>query len=173
MKRALEAWREEIRGKGQALSFYVGLLLTKGGRSLFTELLQGLGEGVATLNGAAGTLWTCRSGRNAISVEEVISMKMTFTKPFSEPLLASSTAKLEGWKGLLGPPCTWPHPLCPHSGHLKLAGLPLAWKGSFLVLGWFFISRSLPLSPSSHVLRKYIHEIKAYIISPQSLSPGM
>lgn len=34
------------------------LLLTKGGRPLFTELLPGLGEGVAVLTTVAEAVWT-------------------------------------------------------------------------------------------------------------------
>lgn len=89
--------------------------------------------------------------RNVISVEEVISVKMTFTKPFSESLIASFTNKLPGQKGRLKPPRIWPN-LCPHSRHfiLKLAPSPLDGKGISLVPGWFLISLS------SHVLTKYI-----------------
>lgn len=75
-------------------------------------------------------------GRNVISVEEVISVKMTFTKPFSESLIASSTAKLPGRKGRLKPPRIWPN-LCPRSCQfiLKLAASPLDGKGISLVPG--------------------------------------
>lgn len=110
------------------------LLLTKGRRFLFCTF-AGVGGGRGEQNGHRG--WNSLDmlfSRNVISVEEVISVKMTFPKPFSESFIASSTAKLPGRKGLLKPACTWPS-LCPHSRHfiLKPAASPLDGKGSSLV----------------------------------------